>query len=228
MTRFNGTVIGLVVVSLAVFVSNSSATPIVTTYTSATVLQTTLPPGSNLQDFTVGEAEFGDLFGGTSLDFNLTYVGNGSIVQVPEDGVPGCSGVASECLWNTTGSVSFLLDSGTANTFVISYMELAAGQAAPFVRMTLADNSVFDVGSLIGGPFESPGELFFAFTSTEPFKAVSLTMPANDPLSTQFVAFGQIEPVPEPATLVLVATGVLARCLQSRRGGRRNAASRVG
>jgi hypothetical protein len=93
--------------------------------------------------------------------------------------------------------------------------------------MTLADNTLFDVGPLIGGPFEGPGELFFAFTSTEPFKAVSLTMPDSDPLNTQFAAFAEIEPVPEPFIPLLMATGLLG-LLRFGRSRRRTDGSRAG
>jgi hypothetical protein len=210
MARLIRPVIAAMALSLTLLAPNSLAIPIVTIYTSEAELEAVLPPGSEPEDFLVGAAEFGDLGpGGTDLDFNVTYLGTGSIIQVPDDALPGCSGVASECLWSTTGPISFLLDSGTANAFVISYLELAQGQAAPFLRMTLTDDTVFDVGPLIGGPFEKPGELFLAFTSTEPFKAVSLTMPDSDPLNTQFVAFAKIEPLPEPSTFLLMATGLL-------------------
>jgi len=80
----------------------------------------------------VGIAEFGDF--GTDptpdfpADFNLSYQGNGSIVQVFEPG-----GTGSEFFWNTIGPISFSLDSGTANTFLVSYLTRLAGQAAPLV-----------------------------------------------------------------------------------------------
>jgi hypothetical protein len=207
MNRLIHRVIVPLVMGLVVLASVASADPIILTYTSESGIVALLPPGTTPQDFIVGIAEFGDF--GTDptpdfpADFNLSFQGNGSIVQV---GDPG----GSEFFWNTTGPISFSLDSGTANAFVVSYLTLPAGQPAPSVSMTRADGSSFEVGPLVGGPFEAPGELFFAFTSTEPFTRVSLGLGANEPLQTQFVAFANVpNPVPEPSTLLLMSTGAL-------------------
>jgi hypothetical protein len=218
MNQVMGRGLALAVLGLALTASPATATPIITILTSASDFEAALPPGSEPEDFLVGAAEFGDAGpGGTDLDFNVTYLGVGSIVEVPDLGNPVCLGIGAECFWSTTGSVSFHLDVGAANFFGISYLELAPGQAAPLVSMTLVDDSVFDVGPLLGGSFENPGELIFGFISTEPFKGVSLSLPDADPLMTQFAVFADVPSVPEPTTLLLVATGAL---LSSRRAFR--------
>lgn len=237
MSRSGACILGTAVLSVSVLAADASAAPIVTIYTSESALAATLPAGTSSVDVLVGSAEFGDpgppVPPGTDLDFNLTYSllspsGTGSILQVFEDGSPSvvnpaCDGHNSECIWSTTGPISFALDVGTANAFVMSYMTLGPNESSPVVHMTLADGSLFDVGPLVGGPFEAPGELFFAFTSTEPFKAVSLDLADGDPLNTQFAAFASYQPVPEPATLLLVATGALAVARVRPRGKRRAA-----
>jgi hypothetical protein len=171
----------------------------------------------------LGVSEFGDTFEGRSQDFGVTYEGSGAIEQDFEP--PPSTG--SEFWWNTTGPISFALDPTTsiggaasANGFVIAYA-LAAGQAAPLVRMTLADGSLFDVGPLVGGPFE--GELIFAFTSSDPFTTVSLDLDSDAPLRTQFAAFFSVpaSSVPEPTTFLLVAAGVLVSGRRLVRSGRK-------
>jgi hypothetical protein len=199
--------IGSLFLAFALLASSVAADPILIVYPSAEALAATLPPGSEPQDFIIAMAEFGDTTDFPE-DFGLTYSGNGAIVEVTD---PVCCG--SEFFWNTTGPISFILNAGSANAFVISYLALPPGQTLPTVSVMLTDGTTWDVGPLVGGPFEHPGELFFAFTSNEAFTMVSLNLDATAPLQTQFAGFANVPSpasVPEPGTLLLLSTGVLA------------------
>jgi len=94
---------------------------------------------------------------------------------------------------------------------VLIYRALGVGMPAPSVQMTLADDSLFTVGPLVGG--QANGDLLFALLSSEPFKAVSLGLGTGEVFRTDVVGFfngpAQVTPVAEPSTLLLLAAGLL-------------------
>jgi hypothetical protein len=196
--------------SLAMFASQVSAAPIISVFTSDVDLLAQYPPGTTPQDLLIALEEFMD----PVLDGGLTPVGGGGTITDQDGGGGGG-------YWSTTGPFSFQLDTGAADGFVLFYLAVAAGVPAPTVEMTLADGSFFTVGPLVGGP--SNGGLFFAFTSSEPFKAVSLDLDAGVIFRTDVAGFfnNPAPAVPEPSTLLLLAGGLLASARRVNRLGRR-------
>jgi hypothetical protein len=209
MNPFTRRTIAVAVLGLALSTPNLTAAPIFKTYSTEADLLAALPPGTLPEDVVVAIAEFGDdVIPGPPFDgdFGVGYEGAGTVIEVPD--LPPSAG--SESYWVTTGTTTFSLAPGaladSANGFLISYLE-RPGVPLPSVNVTMANGRHYYVAPLAGGPFEHPGELFFAFSSTEPFTAVSVAG-GDAELWTQFVGFYNV-PVPEAATGLLLGVGLL-------------------
>jgi hypothetical protein len=132
--------------------------------------------------------------------------------------------IVSVALGNNTGMLTLTLPS-FVDTFGYGYAILSVGSVVNATTISLF-SGVTPVGSLsynsIPDPFFSGG--FAGIQSTIPFDRVQLTF--NSVAAPAFAldnirTFSTTSAVPEPTTIVLMATGLGALLLSNRRGKRR-------
>jgi hypothetical protein len=184
-------------------------------------------PGSTLTTFT-GLANGTEVNGLTVNGIGFTYsLGSGRVVI---GGGPGVTNnvsppnIVSVALGNNTGMLTLTLPS-FVDTFGYGYAILSVGSVVNATTISLF-SGVTPVGSLsynsIPDPFFSGG--FAGIQSTIPFDRVQLTF--NSVAAPAFAldnirTFSTTSAVPEPTTIVLMATGLGALLLSNRRGKRR-------